>query len=135
MTRRPVGRLVAAVLLAILLGTSVHGASSVAAPISAIATAHASIGAALFRSTSFVEHDEDRVTPGRAATQRWIDEEFRPPPDESLPDHHLPTLPAAVNPAASLTAPSTSAASPLAGPDETVSSGSPPAHPSRAPPA
>ncbi|HEX5597701.1 MAG TPA: hypothetical protein VFX61_17040 [Micromonosporaceae bacterium] len=135
MTRRPFGRLITAVLLAILLGTSVHGASSVAAPISAIATAHASIGAALFRSvSSSPENDEDKSAAGPAA-QCGLDEELRPPPDKSEPGSESPILVFTTGPAESLAAASTSASPVFSGACPPAGSRILPSHPGRAPPA
>ncbi|MDG4829709.1 hypothetical protein O7627_10380 [Solwaraspora sp. WMMD1047] len=83
-TRRPVGRLLAAALLAVLCTTSVHGAASPAVPPGAIATAHASIAAALVQQHPTTGRGDQVVGPERAGVPHAT-EELLPPDVEWQP--------------------------------------------------
>jgi hypothetical protein len=77
-TRRPIGRLLAAALLAVLWTTSVHGAASPTVPAGAIATAHASVGAALVQQNPAAGRGDEVAGPERAGTPHTT-EELLPP--------------------------------------------------------
>ncbi|WP_329108462.1 hypothetical protein OG792_07305 [Micromonospora sp. NBC_01699] len=80
--RRPIGRLVVAVLLTLLALTAVHGASSADTPAGALATPHASIGAALHHPHSVHGRAEAEAGSGRSADRVAAGSELRPPAPE-----------------------------------------------------
>ncbi|WP_091553907.1 hypothetical protein [Micromonospora pattaloongensis] len=117
--------MLAAVLLAILTVTSIHGATSVAVPAGAIATAHASIGAALVPPTPSVGRGiADESDADGAARQRG---------DEELPRPEIP--PAATASRPSVVEVDDAAATAIEGYDESRRSAPARRHGSRAPPA
>ncbi|MEV4629151.1 hypothetical protein AB0J90_23105 [Micromonospora sp. NPDC049523] len=82
--RRPIGRLVVAVLLTLLSLTAVHGASSADTPAGALASPHASIGAALQHNTPVHGRGEAETGSGRGAARALAGAELRPPAPESV---------------------------------------------------
>ncbi|BCJ67093.1 hypothetical protein [Polymorphospora rubra] len=83
--RRPIDRLLAAVLFTVLAITFVHGAASAAVPAGAIAQAHASMGAALFPPAPSAGAGTDSESgTGRATTRQWTYEELRRPAVEQV---------------------------------------------------
>lgn len=83
-TRRPIGRLLAAALLSIVWTTAVHGAASATVPVGAIATAHASVGAALVQPGATASRGAGEAGPS-GVVGRWTTEELLPPSGELLP--------------------------------------------------
>lgn len=90
---RPLPWLFAAVIAALLSITSVHGATSVAAPAGAMANAYASIGAALFRQPAPAGRGEE-TGEARAAARPDPAAEPRPPADPPTPPGVAGTGPA-----------------------------------------
>ncbi|MFK3980356.1 hypothetical protein ACI2K4_08240 [Micromonospora sp. NPDC050397] len=80
LTRRPVGRLLVAVLVALLSLVAVHGAGSAATPAGALATPHASIGAAPHQpGLGAIGRGEQDAGPRRSAVSAHSEQELPPP--------------------------------------------------------
>nr|MDT0657073.1 hypothetical protein [Micromonospora sp. DSM 115978] len=128
-TCRPTGRLLAVALLAVLWTTSVHGAASASVPAGAIATAHASVGAALIQQNPATGRADEIGGSGRAVAQ--------PDGEEWLPPGGGDRLPAGARTAEPYPAVATTdpAGSPGREPDGAPRTRAVPGHPGRAPPA
>ncbi|MFI6759571.1 hypothetical protein ACIBF5_10600 [Micromonospora sp. NPDC050417] len=83
LTHRPVGRLLVAVLVTLLSLVAVHGAGSADTPAGALATPHASIGAALHQAHSALGR-EDQETGSRRSAVPGVNLRDLPPPAPEL---------------------------------------------------